>query len=561
MAYWEHRHPGQRIGTRSKTAVKCAFHSDTTPSCTLFNDGNGGFNCMGCGAKGNLFQFEARISNCDMQQAELNVAGITGARPLPRREGEVNLGPPTDIYDYRDESGQVLFQKRRYEPEIGGKTFRSFHETEKGWKAGIDPKDGDRTRRVLFNLTDLVKANVVFVVEGEKCARMVMLANLFANAGYSIAVTTSYDGAWKAGQSPKWLDSYNPYFVGKQVFIFPDNDEPGRLYAEHIAQGISPFAFNLRIVDLPDLAEGEDVADFLKAHTPAELEKLVIASKTWVGKALVRASYLVEAVDWAFSANEEIDWLVNGVIQVGANGIIAAEPKAGKSLATLDLLLSMACGVKWLGFEVPRRVRSAYISREDSPLLTKVRMQALLRGKGIPTDLEEHLWVNTREQLGNFDVDDEEQLVNMAHDLKERGIEFAVFDVLNRLHSRNENDNTEMAQVVQKISRIGQLSGASIGIIHHVSKENNSGRFFTRIRGASAIHGWTEWSIGFGVKTIGEKGAKTIRSAEFETKASESADPIEWVINRGDGTLRLDCVDPTSRPDPAGNPVRWYDDK
>ena len=142
-----------------------------------------------------------------------------------------------------------------------------------------------------------------------------------------------------------------------------------------------------------------------------DLELAIKESKTWTGQTLERQNYLVEAVDWAFTADEQIEWLVEGVIQVSANGIIAAEPKTGKSLAALDLLLSMACGVKWLGCKAPRRVRCAYISREDSPVRTKVRIQALLRGKGIPTDLDEHLRINTWEQLGNFDIDDEEQLI------------------------------------------------------------------------------------------------------------------------------------------------------
>lgn len=497
---------------------------------------------MGCGAKGNLFQFEARFSGCDLQQAELNVAAITGAKPNPRREGELNLGPPVAIYDYRDESGRVLFQKRRFEPEMGAKTFRTFHETERGWKAGIDPKEGDRNRRVLFNLPDVVKANVILLAEGEKDCLNLLQANLFPSAGYSIACTTSYDGAWKPGQSPKWLDGYNPYFAGKQVFIFPDNDEQGRAYAEHIAQGIAPFAYNVRIVSLPDLPEKGDVSDFLVTHTVADLEKAIRESKTWVGKSIERASYLVEAVDWAFTAGPEIEWLVDQVIPAGANGIIAAEPKVGKSLATLDLLLSMACGVKWLGQTVPRRVRCAYISREDSPVLTKVRIQALLRGKGIPVDLEEHLWINTREQLGRFDVDDEEQLVYMAHDLKERGIEFAVFDVLNRLHGRDENNNTEMAQVVAKIDRIGLLAGCSIGVIHHFSKADGGGRFSTRMRGATSIHGWTEWSIGMSIESLGDHTSKTIRRAEFESKGGELA-PVQFLINPAGGNLSLNVVE------------------
>ena len=79
-AYFEARHPGQKIGTRAKASVKCIFHDDRTPSCTLFLDGAGGFHCNGCGAGGNVFQFEARFSGCTLAEAEAKVAELTGAK-------------------------------------------------------------------------------------------------------------------------------------------------------------------------------------------------------------------------------------------------------------------------------------------------------------------------------------------------------------------------------------------------------------------------------------------------------------------------------------------------
>ena len=537
--YFEHRHPGQHIPAREKAAVRCAFHDEANPSCTLFLDGNGGFNCHACGAKGNVFQFEARFSHCSLEQAETNVAEITGAAPVARREGEMQLGPPVAIYDYRDENGLALFQKRRYEPEIGEKTFRVFRLVDGVWKPGIDAKEGERTRRVLYNLPHLVKANIALVTEGEKDSDNLLEANLFAKYAFSIATTTTYDGAWQKGHSPKWLDSYAPYFTGKQVMIFADNDEPGQIYAETIAASVAPFAYAVRVISFPEMPEKSDVSDFLKEHTVAELEKRIVESPIWTGADAKRENWLVDAVEWSMTADAEIEWLVDGVIQVGGNGMIAAEPKTGKSLASLDLLLSLATGKPWLGCKIPRRIRTAYISREDSPMLTKVRVQALLRGKGLDSgeDPSGWLWVNTREQLGDFDVDNDDQLQHMADDLKERGVEFAVFDVLNRLHNRDENNNTEMGQVVKKIGQMGQQAGCAIGVIHHVSKEAGTGRFFTRIRGATSIHGWTEWSIGFSIENAGEK--KMIRRAEFETKAAESREPISFTIQHGGGNLAL----------------------
>jgi hypothetical protein len=536
--YWEVRHPSQRITAREKVAVCCAFHGEDNPSCTLYLDGNGGFNCHACGAKGNLFQFEVRFSQCTFAQAEINVAAITGAKSSPSLG---NLGSPVAFYDYRDENGIVLYQKRRYQP----KDFRIYVPTPKGF---VSSHDSSTQRHVLFNLPDLVKSNVVFLCEGEKDAINLGSAGLFSGQGFLISCTC-------AVTSSSWLESYNHCFSGKEVFIFADNDEPGCRSAEKAAAGIKPFAYRVRIIYFPELPAKGDVSDYLESHTPAELEAKIKATPIWTGQSNDRQDWTVELVEWTESKPPEIDWLIEGIIQRDGNGIIAAEPKTGKSLCSLDLLLSLAGGMRWLGNRVPRRTRCAYISREDSPALTRVRAAMLLRGKGVDEDLTGWIRCNTREQLGDFNVDNDEHLKNMAEDLRRHGVEFTIIDVLNRVHTRAENDNTEMAQVVGRISQMGRDAGCSIGLVHHVSKENNSGRFFTRIRGASAIHGWTEWSIGL---SLGEKNAEghLIRTAEFETKAGEAIGPISFVIDSKGGNLRLQ---PADLYVPSGTKSSWQD--
>lgn len=290
------------------------------------------------------------------------------------------------------------------------------------------------------------------------------------------------------------------------------------------------------------------MSNYLESHTVAKLEEKIKSTLTWKGQSSERKNWLVDASEWASTASSETNYLINGVIQDDANGIIAAEPKTGKSLAALDLLIGLACGTR-LGRIVPRRVRVAYISREDSPVLTKARIAGFLRGKGIRLDAigsvvdpTGWLWCNTREQLGDFDVDNDEQLANMALDLRERGVEFAILDVFNRIHNRDENNNTEMAQVVKRLDQMGRDAGCHIGLVHHVSKENGgSGRFFTRIRGASAIHGRTEWSIGLSLENPNNEGIKLIRKAEFESKV-ETCTPILFSVEFGDGKLHLDFM-------------------
>ena len=146
-SFFEHHHPGQRIGTRNKASVKCRFHEDSIPSCTLFLDGAGGFHCNGCQASGNVFQFHAKIAGCSIAEAERQVAEITGAKPDTSFLAE-KLGPVVAQYDYRDETGRVLYQKRRYEPVGQAKTFRTYRPDGERWIAGIDAAIPTRARAV-----------------------------------------------------------------------------------------------------------------------------------------------------------------------------------------------------------------------------------------------------------------------------------------------------------------------------------------------------------------------------------------------------------------------------
>src|SRR5262249_4153781 len=122
------------------------------------------------------------------------------------------------IYDYRDEAGTLLYQVIRYQP----KDFRQRRPDGKGdwiWNlVGV--------RRVLYLLPELTAApeREVFIVEGEKDA------DLLANLG--LQATTS------AGGAGKWTDDFNGVLAGREVFILPDNDEPGRQHASAVARSL-----------------------------------------------------------------------------------------------------------------------------------------------------------------------------------------------------------------------------------------------------------------------------------------------------------------------------------
>jgi putative DNA primase/helicase len=151
-------------------------------------------------------------------------------------------------YDYKDQSGALLYQVVRYEP----KDFKQRRPDGRGgwvWKK--------HPRQVLYRLPELLEAPIVFVVEGEKDAETLR--------DYGFVATTNAGGANAA-----WLECYTTTLAGREVIIVPDNDQPGWQRAKIIARALLGSAARIRVFDLP--AEVKDVSDWFAAgHSECEL--------------------------------------------------------------------------------------------------------------------------------------------------------------------------------------------------------------------------------------------------------------------------------------------------
>lgn len=354
--YFEIRLSGQRLAMKAKVQVKCPFHRDRTPSLGINLD-KGLWKChAGCG-DGGLVAFEMKLSNCDDATAKGNISALLGGMKLSAGQ------KPEAVYPYHDAHGRLLFEKLR----MPGKRFVQRKPDGKG---GYDYKLGD-IPKPLYRLPEILVANEIFICEGEKDADNVRsLAFGDREKGIFVAATTNFDGAGK------WREEYAPYFAGKRVVILPDNDEMGRKHAHQAAQSLHRYAAGIRVVRLPGLPSKGDVSDFLKDHTAADLLAEVQKTPQWKPSE-VDSKLLVSAPDFVANAPAEIEWIVEGVIERGANGFFVAAPKGGKSWAAVDLVISLALGCPWLGFQVPQPVRCALISREDNPQMTSYRLQGL----------------------------------------------------------------------------------------------------------------------------------------------------------------------------------------
>jgi putative DNA primase/helicase len=166
----------------------------------------------------------------------------------------------------------LRFDKANGEGELT-KEYRPLHKSGSGWFIGDPPG-----QLPLYNLPAIFSAPAsepVFVCEGEKCA----------DAGKSIGLlcTTSSHGA----ESPKRTD-WLP-LKGRNVVILPDNDKPGRTYAQAVASLLNNIAMSIKIVPLPGLLEKGNLYDYVEALDGKEsaeiregIEQLCIETPLWM---------------------------------------------------------------------------------------------------------------------------------------------------------------------------------------------------------------------------------------------------------------------------------------
>jgi hypothetical protein len=180
---------------------------------------------------------------------------------------------PVEMYEYVDESGDLLFVVARFEP----KTFKQKRpDGNGGW---IHDLDG--VRRVPYRLPQVIEATKagtpVYVVEGERDVHSLEAVGLTA--------TTAPMGAGK------WDNTWNAYFAGTPAVVLPDNDEGGRKHAFHVAQSLLRIAEPVKIVELPGLTDKGDVSDWLAGGgTRDELERLVSEVKPFSINDIVTAT-------------------------------------------------------------------------------------------------------------------------------------------------------------------------------------------------------------------------------------------------------------------------------
>ena len=383
-------------------------------------------------------------------------------------------GIPDVIYDYVDEGGELLYQVLRYGHGTG-KTFK--YRRPDGTGRWIWNLDG--VRRVPYQLPEVLKADAILIVEGEKDC------DALAGLGYF------------ATNSKNWRKEWTEFFTGKTIFIIPDKDEPGRKTAHSVATSLDGTAKAVHILELPaDLPPGGDVSDLISMKggdgADEELTRLITEAPSTRLETPFGSPAPIGV--WLDTEPPPIDYLFENLLIKGIVGGIFAQGGTGKTYLIVCLMLSAALGLRSFStFRPTRSMRVLGLLGEDPPGMIHRRVRSILGEFG---DIDKAMLVdNLRLYCGSpgplmkldgnnpSRADAFEWLKGEVEDFRP---ELVVIDPKSMFYGLDENSNDHCTQWVNTLKAL-TLNGATVLFSHHVTKALSGALELTGARGGSSL--------------------------------------------------------------------------
>jgi hypothetical protein len=181
-------------------------------------------------------------------------------------------------------------------------------------------------------------------------------------------------------------------------------------------------------------------------------------------------------------------WLIDGMIEEGAFGVLYGPPATGKSFIALDWALSVAKGVQWQGRTVQKGL-VAYIVGEGTRGIKK-RVMAWKHAKSIESAPRAFWTVPAPHMLEADDVKDLTGVLLATAEGKK--FKLIIIDTLaTTFVGGDENTSKDMGAFVDGCRQLQQqLGGATVLVVHHTGKNEEGGE-----RGSSALKGAADFTI------------------------------------------------------------------
>lgn len=412
---------------------------------------------------------------------------------------------PIATFDYHDEKGGLAYRVLKFDKTSDGPPYMQIRPAPDGkdvwifglqageygqaraggnWSKARDDKryqakrDFAEATRYLLDEAAVRKAikkgEPIVLVEGEKDARTVQ--------SFGLTATTN------AGGAKFWTDRLTEALRGANVVLCGDNDTAGRQGVILRGASLRNVAKSVRVVDLAkhwkDMPEKGDVSDW-KAEgggTAEQFKKLVDSAPAWKPE---RIASKYNAIGWADmdAAAPEFEYLVEGWVPLEGRSVMGGPSQAGKSFLALDMALSVARGVDWLGCPVTQG--GVIYQAGEGGTGAKKRVLAYRNHFQVSGEADiPFTFIPSKIDLFAKDGDTQSFIdeVNSQKLLLSAPLRLIVIDTLaTATAGADENSGKDMGVVLANIAKIEKACHAHVMLVHHMNAGGQKLRGHTSI--------------------------------------------------------------------------------
>jgi len=201
--------------------------------------------------------------------------------------------------------------------------------------------------------------------------------------------------------------------------------------------------------------------------------------------AMAKGLDIANAADLMADNPSQREVLIDGLLRAGETMNVIASPKMGKSWLVLGLAVAVSNGQEWLGHRT-RQSRVLIIDNELHRETLSFRLKRVSDEMGLPADQIDIL--SLRGQSMDIAMLNEMTKAGKGIPIKRYGL--VILDALYRMFpaKTNENENGAMTAIYNAADSIASVTKASVVIVHHSSKGDQSQKGVTDVgSGAGAI--------------------------------------------------------------------------
>lgn len=237
----------------------------------------------------------------------------------------------------------------------------------------------------------------------------------------------------------------------------------------------------------------------------------------------------------------KIDWLIKGRMDCESLNLIFGEPGSMKSFAAIDMGLCIASGMDYHGYPVKKTGSVFYIVGEGQNGIAR-RLKAWMQHNS-KIGVEIPFFVSDR-AAQFLDLESVTDLIKKVDKLKEIHDDpvLVIIDTLNRnFGNGDENSTKDMSGFISYVDiHIRLRYKCAVLIVHHTPL-NDTGR----ARGASSLHGATDWEYSLKVEKNGTRVLTAVKVKDHESPPDICLEPVivqldGWIDE--DGEALTSCV-------------------